>query len=197
MPTRHVMRALALVLALVVTGCSDTTDDTVRTSTSGKKFNSADVAFATDMIPHHAQALSMVDLTLGRDLDPAVESLAEEIRAGQTPEIEQMSDWLQDWDEPIPETMRDHANAHGEGMDMGEEMPGMMSSEDIEQLEQARGPRFEQRWLEMMIEHHEGAVEMAQAEQDDGAHADAVKLAERVESTQTDQVDAMEQLLGG
>jgi len=80
---------------------------------------------------------------------------------------------------------------------MGEEIPGMLSPEGIEQLEQARGPGFEQRWLEMMIEHHEGAVEMAQAEQEDGVHTDAVKLAERVESTQTDRIDTMKQLLGG
>ena len=73
--------------------------------------NDADVAFATDMIQHHAQALSMVDLTEGRTLDPEVKQLAEDIRATQAPEIEKMADWLQDWDEKVPATMRDHSNA--------------------------------------------------------------------------------------
>ena len=186
-------RALAAALvamALVLTGCSN--DDTEST---GKGFNEADVSFATDMIQHHAQALQMVDLAMGRDLDPEVQQLADEIRAAQAPEIEQMVNWLQDWEQPVPETVRDHANAHGDGMDMDSDMPGMMSNEDMQALEATAGPEFRPMWLEMMIEHHEGAIEMAEQEQENGEHRQAVALAENIASAQAEEIDAMKDLL--
>src|SRR5688572_7498836 len=83
------LSALALTLALAggVTACGDDTNDTAGTTElSTTEHNDADVTFATDMIQHHAQALSMVDLTLDRPLDPGVQALAEDIRAAQGPE---------------------------------------------------------------------------------------------------------------
>ncbi len=198
-------RAKALVTVLAATlalaacgGDAEPADppDAVRTAVNGDEFNNADVAFATDMIPHHAQALEMVDLTIGRELDPEVAGLAEEIRAAQGPEIEQLVDWLTAWDEPIPETARDHENADGDGeMDMGD-MPGMMSADEMTDLEEATGAAFEERWLEMMAEHHAGAIEMARAEQTDGAFAPAVSLAESIADSQEREVAAIEELLG-
>ncbi len=159
-------------------------------------FNNADVEFATDMIQHHAQALAMVDLTLGRDLDPEVQALAEDIRDAQGPEIEQMTNWLTDWDQPIPATMRDHASAHGGGeMEMDSNMPGMMSAEEMGDLEAAQGAEFQQMWLEMMTEHHEGAIEMAKTEQSKGAFGPAVELAETIESAQQEEISTMQSLL--
>ena len=108
MPSRHSPSPPCL------SGCGDDSpggdNDTGNARTD---HNDADVAFASDMIQHHAQALAMVDLTVGRDLDPEVEALAEAIRAAQGPEIETMTDWLTEWDEPIPATVRDHVNARG------------------------------------------------------------------------------------
>lgn len=194
---------LATLLATlsVLAACGNDGDDTsahqTHTARGGDEFNDADVEFATDMTQHHAQALSMVDLTLGRQLDPEVQQLAEDIREAQGPEIEQMTDWLTDWDQPIPETMRDHANAHGDGeVEMDSDMPGMMSTEQMAGLEAAEGAEFQQLWLEMMIEHHEGAIEMAQTEQSEGHYADAIKLAEGIESAQQDEIATMETLLG-
>ncbi len=181
---------LGLVMVTVTTGCSSSGAEG-----DGKDFNDADVTFATEMMQHHAQALQMVDLTLGRDLDPEVASLAEEIRAAQTPEIEKMVDWLEDWDKPIPETVRDHANAHGDGS-ASTELPGMMSHEEIEGLEAAKGEQFQQMWLEMMIEHHQGAVDMAEAEQESGEFSAAVAMAEDIESSQTQEIETMRGLLG-
>ena len=160
-------------------------------------FNQTDVDFATDMIQHHAQALSMVDLTDGRDLSPELTTLAEQIRMAQGPEIETMVGWLNEWDQPVPETMRDHANAHGDGeMEMNTDMPGMMSAEDMAELEAAQGAEFEQMWLEMMIEHHDGAIEMAETEQEDGEYPDATALAEEIEKAQTAEITTMNELLG-
>lgn len=186
---------IAVLLALA--GCgNDEPENQTQTASNGDEFNDVDVEFATDMIQHHAQALQMVDLTIGRTLDPEVQQLAEDIRAAQAPEIEQMTDWLTDWDEPVPETVRDHANAHGDGdMEMDSDMPGMMSEDQMAELQAAQGEAFQNMWLEMMTEHHEGAVEMAQTEQSEGAFGPAIELAEEIESSQEDEIVRMEQLL--
>ena len=194
--TRQVLTAVVALLALFTMAACGGEDGDAGTSSGGEEFNDADVTFASDMIQHHAQALAMVDMTRGRDLDPEVAALTEEIRAAQTPEIEQMSDWLQSWDEPVPATSRDHANSEdgGHGMDMGD-MPGMMTEEEMSQLEGASDAEFEAMWLEMMIAHHEGAVEMAQQEQSEGSFAPAIDLAADIESSQTEEIETMQQLL--
>lgn len=185
----------ALIITLGVAGCSD--DEPASHDGSAiaesEEFNQADVDFATDMIQHHAQALSMVDLTVGRDLSPELTRLAEQIRAAQGPEIELMVDWLNEWDQPVPETMRDHANAHGDGeMDIDSDMPGMISAEQLDALEASHGQEFEQMFVEMMIEHHEGAIEMASVEKSDGEYPDAIALAEAIIETQQAEIEQME-----
>lgn len=206
-PTRRPARllgTLTLGLALTLTACgNDEPTSDASTQVSETDYNDADVAFATDMIQHHAQALSMVDLTVDRTLDPEVQQLADGIREAQGPEIETMSDWLQQWDEEIPATMRDHSNAGhdmegmGDSMDgLDSDMPGMMSGDDFDELENAPDSEFQTMWLEMMVEHHEGAVEMAQEEQDNGQYKPAVDLAGGVVETQTAEIDKMKTLLG-
>jgi uncharacterized protein (DUF305 family) len=183
MSTARIATVLAtLVLTLTACGSEDAAGG------GGTEHNDADVAFATEMIPHHAGALVMVDMTMGRDLDPEVRELTEDIRAAQTPEIETMADWLQEWGEPVPETPRDHANAHSGGHGAG--------MEGLAELESASGEAFEDRWLQMMIEHHEGAIDMAQEEQEEGAYAPAIKLAEEIEESQQAEIDKMQELLG-
>jgi len=179
-----------------------------QTAANGDVFNDADADFATAMIPHHAQALAMVDLTRGRELSPPVQKLTEDIQAAQGPEIETMVDWLTGWDRPVPETMRDHVNAEDPdgmgGHDMedmdgdGEtesDMPGMMTDEELGDLEAAQGQEFEDMWLEMMIEHHEGAIEMAKDEQADGVFKPAIDLAGSIETSQQAEIDHMRELL--
>jgi uncharacterized protein (DUF305 family) len=189
----------ALTALLVLSGCGrDEPSESVgqtHTASTGEQYNDADVAFATQMIQHHAQALSMVDLTVGRTLDPEVAELADGVRTAQGPEIEQMTDWLRDWDKPIPETVRDHSNAHGDGH-ADSDGPGMMSADEMERLDDARGEDFEQLWLEMMIEHHEGAIDMARDHRTEGLFPEAVALAEQVVAAQEDEVETMKELLG-
>jgi uncharacterized protein (DUF305 family) len=183
------------VVALSVTGCSNNDDSAADLS---KPYNDADVTFATDMIQHHAQALQMIDLTLGKDLDPKVAALADQIRSEQTPEIERMVDLLNEWDkQPIPATSRDHANAHGDGhVETNTSMPGMMTDKDMDALEAANGAKFDTRWLTMMIEHHQGAIEMASTERENGEAKAATALAAQIVTSQRDQVDTMQRLLG-
>ena len=200
--TTTIAGALALGLALTLTGCGGD-DTTTGSSGSTGDHADADVAFVSDMIQHHAQALTMVDLTVERDLAPEVHRLAEGIRDAQGPEIETMSDWLEEWGEEVPPTVRDHSNAEGhdtgdEGEmsdDLGVDMPGMISDEQLEELVEASDADFEDRWLELMIAHHEGAVSMAEAQLADGSSDDAIELAEQVLATQAEEIVTMQELL--
>jgi uncharacterized protein (DUF305 family) len=71
-----------------------------------------------------------------------------------------------------------------------------MSAEEMDELQDASDREFQEMWLEMMIEHHQGAVEMAQAQQEDGTFPEAVELAETIESSQEQEIETMERLLG-
>jgi len=204
-----------LVVALIA-GCganqgSRSHEDAESEPTSSettRSHNDADVSFAQDMIPHHRQPVEMADLAPTRAHSAEVKKLAAQIKAAQDPEIRQMTRWLHAWGEPLDEGMgTDHGGAeHGDGghddtehgdTEHGETngMPGMMSHEDMAALEQARGPEFDRMFLTMMIEHHEGAVEMARIEQRDGKNADAKKLAASIESAQTKEIRQMRELL--
>ena len=120
-----------------------------------------------------------------------------------------MSGWLQQWGEEVPSTMRDHVNGghdgHGDDEDssvsdsmegMDDDMPGMMSGEDMDALENASDAEFSDMWLKMMIEHHEGAIKMAETEQDEGEFKPAVDLAGTIIESQSTEIDTMEKLLG-
>lgn len=187
---------LGIALAMGAVACGNDSDDATSSASqsSATEHNDADVAFATDMLQHHAQALEMVDLTQGRALDPEVQALAEQIRAAQTPEIETFTGWLTEWDEPVPDTSGEMG-----GMDMSSgssEMPGMMSADDMTALENALDTEFQTMWLEMMTEHHEGALDMAKAETEDGQYQPAVDLAGDIITSQTAEIETMKELLG-
>ena len=199
--TRRRLAAAVAVLGLSagLTACGDNTDDTstsqassTETAANGDVFNKADVSFATDMIPHHAQAIEMVTLTEGRQLDPAVQQLADEIRNAQSPEVETMTGWLTSWGQEVPGTTSADS---GNMSEMGD-MPGMMSAEDMDALKNAPDDEFQTMWLEMMKQHHEGAVEMAKTEQENGAFPDAIKLADSIVTTQEAEIKEIDQLLG-
>jgi len=75
-------------------------------------------------------------------------------------------------------------------------MPGMMSNEDMDKLEKASGAEFDKLFLEMMVEHHEGAIEMAETEKADGEYGPATKLADDVIKAQTAEIEQMNKMLG-
>lgn len=150
--------------------------------------NAADVAFAKGMIPHHRQAVEMADLAPGRAQSAEVKKLAAAIRKAQDPEIRTLSGWLTSWGEEVPaDGAMDHS-VH----DMG----GMMTAEEMTELENASGKAFDTAFMELMIKHHEGAVDMARTEQADGAHGPAKKMAGEIIDSQSAEIEQMNELLG-
>lgn len=188
-------RALAALLAaalLVLTACGS--DEPESAIPESEPFNQADVDFATDMFLHHSQALLVVDVAAPRqDLSPGLARLLDQLRDTRTVESEQLVDWLEEWDQPVPDNPRQHGG--GEGSTSAHDLPGAVSEEDLARLEAARGDEFERLWLETMVEHHRGAVELAEAEVAEGEFPDAVALAEQIAAAQAAEVDRMEQLL--
>ncbi|HWV76598.1 MAG TPA: DUF305 domain-containing protein [Isoptericola sp.] len=150
--------------------------------------NAADLMFAQMMLPHHEQAIEMSDALLAKDgISPELVDLAEQIKAAQGPEIDTLTGWLDGWGAD-PEAGA--GSGHG---DHG--MAGMMSPEDMQALEEATGTDAERLFLDQMVAHHEGAVEMAQAEVSGGRHAGAVEMAQTVVDTQTAEIQQMRDLL--
>lgn len=146
-----------------------------------------DVMFAQMMIPHHEQALEMSEILLSKDGVPEdVRAMAEQIQAAQGPEIERMMTMLTAWDAPYDEQM-DHSG-HG-GMD------GMLSEDELQELRDADGTQAASLYLEGMISHHEGAVEMARQHQEDGENAQALALSEQVIASQEKEIAQMQDML--
>jgi uncharacterized protein (DUF305 family) len=199
MRTRQVVAAVATALALAA--CSieintgdDTGSDTGRTGgETAAGHNDADVSFATEMIPHHAQALAMVAMTRGRDLGPDFEALTEEMADTQRAEIDRMAGWLRKWGEDVPD---DWGMGGGPG--------GMMDRDEMRDLMGPRaGPtwrdratdRFEDMWLRMMIRHHEGAIEISAVERSAGEYQPAVALADQIIDAQSAEIETMQDML--
>ncbi|MEU6183275.1 DUF305 domain-containing protein [Streptomyces coeruleorubidus] len=159
-------------------------------------FNDADVMFAQMMIPHHEQALEMARLADGRASDAEIKTLAAEIEKAQDPEIRTMKSWLKAWGKPESAGESMPGMDHGSGgTDHGSGMSGMMSDEDMKKLEAAKGTEFDRMFAQLMIEHHKGAITMAEDEQEKGRDATAKKLAADVVKTQSAEVEKFEKIL--
>lgn len=164
-------RLLVLLLAVLLTGCSTVKDD-------ASNFSADDLMFASMMVPHHEQAVLMSDLALEKSTDPEILALANEIKNAQAPEITEMLSW----------------GASMMGSHAGHMMSGMLSEQELEQLRQASGAAFDQLFLEGMIKHHEGAVEMAN-EVINSANSRVSGLAKTIIETQNAEILKMKELL--
>lgn len=158
-------------------------------------FNDADVTFAQSMIPHHEQALEMAKLADGRASDAEIKTLAADIEKAQDPEIQTMKSWLKAWGKPESADESMPGMDHGSGGADGSGMSGMMSDKDMQKIEAAKGTEFDRMFAEMMIEHHKGAITMAQDEQKNGRNATAKKLAADVVKNQSAEVEKFEKIL--
>lgn len=194
-PTRAAgLAAVALASALSLTACGDDSEPTSASSSASPEqeqaHNAADVAFLTEMIPHHGQALEMAELALEKAQNAEVKELATAIRDAQDPEIQAMSERLEAWEEPVPEATGSAAHS-GHDMSSG----GMMTPEEMAELEAAEGAAFDRMWTEMMIRHHEGAVEMSESVLSEGEADEVATLAEQIRDAQTEEIATMQSLL--
>ena len=167
---------------------SSSSSPSASTSAPADAHNTADTAFAQEMIPHHRQAVEMAGLAATRASSAEVKDLATKIEGAQGPEIETMTGWLTAWGEPVPEEMP--------GMDHSAGMPGMMSTQDMASLQAAKGSEFDTMWLQMMIQHHQGAIDMAKTELSQGSNTDAKALAQKIIDGQQSEITEMKGLLG-
>ena len=142
--------------------------------------NAADLTFAQQMIVHHQGAIETADLAPSRAASQQVKDLAVRIKAAQGPEIQQMQGWLTAWAAAMPSSTNASSSEDTTGMDMGGmgsqgqmtsggvttamSIPGMMSDADMQQLTATSGTAFDRLFLQQMIVHHQGALEMADTE---------------------------------
>ena len=151
--------------------------------------NDADVMFVQMMIPHHDQAVAMSDMILAKSgLKPDVQALAKQIKAAQQPEIDTMNGWLKAWG-------HDFSPGSGGGHHRGD--GGMATEEEMWQLDQAGGATAQNRYITMMIKHHQGAITMAKTEIDTGKNPAAIQMANNIVTTQRREIAAMNTLLSG
>lgn len=160
---------------------------------AGIQYSAGDVMFLQGMISHHAQAMEMSALVDARSNREPVRLLAQRISLSQEDEISMMQEWLDDRGLETPSIDAHHS-------DDFELMPGMLSADDIEQLEKSDGDEFDRLFLSFMIEHHEGALEMVDNLLDQqGAAQDPVLYAftSDVTSDQGAEIDRMDTMLAG
>ncbi len=141
-----------------------------------------DVTFAQEMIPHHAQALRMVEMVERHGASDELADLAAQMETAQEREIGLMEQMLETWGEDLPDS----------GL-MGHGMSGM-DGEALERLEDVRPDDFDSMWALMMIQHHEDAIEMSEVELDEGVNPEAHQLARDIIEAQTREIAQLEDI---
>ncbi|MEU8271767.1 DUF305 domain-containing protein [Sphaerisporangium sp. NPDC049002] len=154
-------------------------------------FTAADVLFMQGMIPHHAQALRMADLVPSRSTNRDITLIAKRIRASQEDEIGLMRRWLGDRGQTVPGTNHDHSGGGGELM------PGMLTEEQLAELKNASGTDFDRAFVQDMIAHHTGAIQMVGKLFDSGGgqETEIFTYASHVEADQRIEIERMQKLL--
>jgi len=169
-----------------------------REDSTRRPYTAADVHFMTGMIGHHAQAILMAGWAPTHDASPSVRVLCERIINAQRDEIATMQQWLRDRQQPVPDANPMGMTMKMDGMEHRMLMPGMLTEEQLKQLDAARGKDFDVLFLTFMIQHHKGAVQMVKelfgsygAAQDDLVF----KFSSDVNVDQTTEIARMERML--
>jgi uncharacterized protein (DUF305 family) len=194
----------AAIVALAVAGCGSgdtgtrSTDSGTSTSaenTGQAEHNDQDVAFAQGMIPHHQQAVDMAKMAAEKATNPQVKDLASRIEGAQDPEIQQLTGMLDQWDASMPGMSDTPTTSSMPGMDHGDMSgDGMMTDQEMQQLETAMGADFDRMWVQMMTKHHQGAVAMAKTELEQGESSGAKALAKKIVDAQEAEITEMQGL---
>lgn len=200
-PLRRRIIGLAAVALLGVSAvsCADqgeeTTNATPQTDSDGfeitpganqpAEVTGVDLHFLGMMIPHHEQAVEMSDIILAADdTSEASADLAQRIKVGQEEEIDTMADWVDQWDQD--EVMAKHAQHIADGM---------LTPEQMDQLEALEGEEADTLFLQLMHSHHAGAIPMTKDQIDNGGYQPLVDLAQQMLDVQTAEMDEIEQIL--
>jgi uncharacterized protein (DUF305 family) len=161
-------------------------------------YSDADINFLTGMIPHHAQAVIMAGWAPTHGARPDMAILCERILVGQDDEIVWMQEWLRDRAQPVPDGKSTRMRMKMNGVEHDMLMPGMLTDEEMSELDKARGREFDRLFLLGMIKHHQGAVDMVNdlfkaygAAQDDTLY----KFASDVFGDQSIEIDVMRKML--
>lgn len=154
--------------------------------------NAADVEFVENMIVHHAQALVMAELVPERAVAKDVKGIADRIADSQQAEIDMLNRWLERNEQP---TVDPSAPAHGGGHTDHTSMPGYATPAQLDALRAARGARFDTLFLQMMMAHHEGALDMVEQVQTAGVDVRVQEIADDIAVTQSDEINRMRGML--
>lgn len=196
---RMIAGATAVAAAAALAGCSSATKEDRPAASSPSQsagantadtHNADDVMFAQMMIPHHEQAVELSALVPGRSTDPAVIKLAAAIAGEQQPEIDFMKSTLAQWG--VGPGQMDHG-----GGQHGMAMSGMVDEATMDRLAALKGEAFDTLWLQSMIAHHQGAIEMARTEVEAGSNPEMTALARSIITAQQAEIDQMTQMVGG
>lgn len=163
-------------------------------------YTAADIYFMTGMIPHHAQAVKIARWVPTHGAAQNVKILAERIVVAQRDEIKLMQTWLSDRRQPVPDSNATHMRMNMDGMQHDMLMPGMLTDDELAQLDRARGNAFDRLFLTFMIRHHEGAITMVeQLNKSPGAAADETvfRFSTDVYADQTTEIERMGKMLEG
>lgn len=194
--------AVALSVVLAACSASDRVDGTEQTTSGAAStstpvagtevHNNADVWFVRHQIRYHQQAIQMSDILLAkRGVDPRVTELAKTIKAARGPELQQMQQWLSQWDSPeqsVPSTGGMQTTAPGG-------MLGQLSERELDALRQATGVDAGRLFLTQMIAHHQGALSLAKTEIEEGQYPAALALARAIADVHQQEIDTMRRIL--
>jgi uncharacterized protein (DUF305 family) len=200
------IRAVALALVLgsfaasrgataqaPISGIEQARRDSVR-----RPYTTADIEFMSGMIGHHAQAVKMAGWAQSHGASRSLQIFCGRIATGQTAEIGLMQQWLKERNQPVPEADARGMKMNMAGMDHYVMMPGMLTDEQMKQLDAARGVDFDRLFLTFMMQHHRGALTMVdKLFNTPGAAQDEIvfKFANDVQADQTTEIDRMQQML--
>jgi uncharacterized protein (DUF305 family) len=195
------MTTAILLTVLLATACS--TADNRSTDAGRGAPSESDVGFSREMAAHHSQAVDMADRIRVRTDDPRLRSLATDIVLTQQTQIGRMQGWLELWGESItstdaPMSWTDRAAT---GMDHDADgstmaaMPGMAGPAEIAALDSLAVDDAEQRFLELMIDHHRGGVQMAEAVLSTEPAEVVANLAESIVVGQRAEIELLESML--
>jgi len=205
MTSRYLTTTAALAVSLVLAACGNDTDTTTSGTNSGSGMHGgghsassspsataaasteADIAFLSGMKPHHEQAVEMSEMVLAASPPAPVAELARQIQAAQVPEIAQIETMLADLGQPT--SGAGHGSGHGGGDG------GMMSEAEMTALRTAKGTDAARLFLTGMIKHHQGAIDAAETELENGKHEPARSLAQTIANDQAAEIATMEKLL--